>query len=331
MAADPIVWVLADDRTGNVSQATGVAAALGVPCETMPLAYNALARLPNLALGATFRHLRSGSAARLVAPWPDIVIAAGRRTAPVARAIKRSSGGTSFLVQIMWPGRPVAGFDLVAVPAHDRIRAGGNIVTTVGAPHRVTDGTLATAREAWKARLGGLSTPRIAVLVGGSTRRRRFSPAMARELCRLATALGERTGGTLMVATSRRTGPELTELLRAEMRGHIEFHAWQPDRNGNPYLGYLAWSDAVIVTGDSSSMCTEACAAGCPVYIFAPPGLAGSKHGRLHRALYDRGSARPLAGTAGDAGLEEWRGEPLDDAAVVAAEIRRRLADRGAA
>ena len=331
MAADPNVWVLADDRSGNVSQATGVAAALGAPCETMTLAYNALARLPNLALGATFRHLRSGSAAQLVAPWPGIVIAAGRRTAPVARAIKRSSGGRSFLVQIMWPGQPAGGFDLIAVPAHDRIRAGSNIVTTVGAPHNVTGKALAGAREAWKARLGGLAAPRIAVVVGGSTRQRRFSPAMARELCRSASALAERTGGTLMVATSRRTGPELTELLRTEMRARVEFHAWQPGGNDNPYLGYLAWSDIVIVTGDSSSMCTEACATGCPVYIFAPPGLVGSKHERFHRTLYERGSARPLAEAAGDAGPGTWQGEPLDDAAVVVAEIRRRLAGRGAA
>ena len=331
MIPDPTVWVLADDRAGNVSQAVGVAEALGGAYETVTLAYNALARLPNLALGATFAHLRRGSAARLGAPWPDIVIAAGRRTAPAARAIKRSSGGASFLAQIMWPGRPAGGFDLIAVPAHDRIPAGGNVVTTVGAPHRVTGEALAGARETWRARLGGLAGPRIAVLVGGSTRRRRFTPAMARELCRSASALAGRAGGTLMVATSRRTGAELEALLRAHMRGRVEFHAWQPGGGANPYLGYLAWSDAVVVTGDSTSMCTEACAAGRPVHIFAPPGLAGPRHERLHRTLHDRGYARPLDGPAVEAGLGTRRAEPLDDAAAVAAEIRRRLAGAGAA
>ena len=111
-----MIWVLADDRAGHANQALGVADSLGLPYEVKSLEYWGLAKLPNILLGATFVHL-SGDA--LAPPWPDLVIAAGRRTVPVARAIKRAADARCFLVQCMWPGAGAGAIDLIALPAHD--------------------------------------------------------------------------------------------------------------------------------------------------------------------------------------------------------------------
>ncbi len=320
---DKLIWVLADDRAGNVSQALGVAEALGMAFEVKRLAYTPLAGFPFL-IGATLAHLRRPAAHDIRPPWPDLLIAAGRRAAPVARAVKRSSGGRTFLVQTMWPGRPVGEIDLIVAPEHDQVAERPNVIRTVGAPHRVTAARLAAEAEAWHGRLSELARPRIALLVGGSTRRRRFTPGLAAELGRKAAAFARRTDGTLMVTTSRRTETLARDALLAELgdAAKVVFD-WQ-SAGENPYFGYLALADAIIATGDSTSMCAEACATGRPVYIFAPPRWTADKHKRLHQKLYEIGCARPLDTAVEEGAIGDWSYPPLDDAGTVAREIVRR-------
>jgi len=324
----PTVWALADDRAGNRSQCLGVADALGLAYEVKELRYGMGAALPNALLGASFAGLDGASRAGLSPPWPDLVIAAGRRTAPVARRIKRLAGGRAFLAQVMNPGAGARDFDLIAAPRHDRPRSGANVVFITGAPHRLTRARLEAAAAEWRGRFDDLPKPWIALIVGGSTRRRRFTEAMARELAARASKMALKAGGSLLVTTSRRTGAA-TEALLAAVNAPARVHRWPGDKDGdkeagaeddNPYAGYLALADAVIVTGDSVSMCSEACATAAPVYIFAPPALTIAKHARLHAELFEKGYARPLLGS-----LDHWSHPPLNAAADVAAAIRDRL------
>ncbi len=314
----PSVWVLADDRAGNRSQALGVAEALEWPFAVREIAYGALAQLPNIVLGRTLAGLARESRAALAPPWPDLVIAAGRRTAPIARAIRKRSGGRAFLVQLMDPQSGASDFDLIAIPGHDRHPVRPNVIATIGAPHRMTQAVLARAAERWRQRFAALPRPRVALLVGGSTRTGGFTEAMAQTLGAAASRLAAEAGGSLLVSTSRRTGAAAAGLIRAiGVPAHV--YRWG-DAGDNPYAGYLALADAVIVTGDSMSMCTEACATRVPVYIYAPEGFASEKHGRLHRDLFAKGYARPLPER-----LEAWTHPPLNPADEVAGEIRTRL------
>lgn len=315
-----MIWVLADDRAGHANQALGVADALGLPYENKSLAYNGLSKLPNIILGATFLHL-SGDA--LGPPWPALVIAAGRRTVPVARAIKRVSDTPCYLVQCMWPGTGAGAIDLIALPAHDSPHRRANMLRTVAVPHRITAAVLAEARREWQATLGTLPAPRIALLVGGSTAAHDFDAAAARALAGRVTAFAQTRGGSVMVTTSRRTSPAARDALVATVEAA---HRFDGSGDGdNPYLGYLALADVLVVTGDSTTMCAEACATGTPVLIDAPDAITGLKHRALHRALYDRGLARPLDGDAAAFVSQHTIPAPLDDAADIAAEIRRRL------
>ena len=45
-------------------------------------------------------------------------------------------------------------------------------------------------------------------------------------------------------------------------------HHWRAGDNDNPYFGILGLADKFIVTADSISMLSEACATGKPVYMF---------------------------------------------------------------
>lgn len=317
--AKPIIWALLDDRAGNRSQVLGVAETLGLRFQNQELDYTPAAALPNFFVGASFAGLTASSRINLVPPWPDLVIAAGRRTAPVARKIKKDNGERTVLVQIMYPGDTGADeFDLIATPRHDSIGPRPNLIEVTGAPHRVTATKLAEAARDWQGRFDHLPHPWIAVIVGGSSKRRTFSADMARQLGHTVSAMAAEAGGSLLLTTSRRTGEAEGPLLAELQAPHIAFR-WG-DGGENPYFAFLALADAVVVTGDSASMASEACATEGPVYIYAPSELTPHKLTKLHAELYSRGFARPLADR-----LESWTHLPLNTATEIVEEIRRRF------
>ncbi|HTH16462.1 MAG TPA: mitochondrial fission ELM1 family protein [Magnetospirillum sp.] len=314
------VWVLADDRTGNTSQCVGVAEALGWPFAVKDIRYDAAGRLPNLIRGASLLGVIEESRAQLKAPWPKVVIAAGRRTAPVARWLKRQSGAR--LVQIMDPGPGGRDeFDIIFIPAHDAYRKGEpNVSTITGAPHRVTAQRLAEAGELWRPRFEHLPRPWIGLVVGGTTHQREFTPQLARELGKRTAALAR--GGSILATTSRRTSEAAEAALLPELPEPRFVHSWRAGGD-NPFFGLLALADALVVTGESTSMLCECCSTPAPVYVFSPEGMVVPKHARFQQDLYQRGLARPLEpGTL----LEAWSHAPLNDAGNIATIIRERFA-----
>jgi mitochondrial fission protein ELM1 len=309
--------VLADDRPGDANQALAVAEALAWPFTIKPIRYGPLARLPNTLLGASLHHLTGAPRAALVPPWPDVVIAAGRRTAPVARWLKRRQPRL-FHVQLMWPGS-ARGIDLIAAPAHDGRAGRGPVLLTAGPPHRITPTRLATAAEALAPRLAGLPRPYVACLVGGSNRRTPFTPADAQALAHAASRLAQARGGSLLVTTSRRTGAACTAALSGALAGPHFLHPFT-SAGDNPYLGLLGAADGLIVTADSAAMCVEACATGKPVFLFHPAAGSAAKLARLHRSLEEQGHLHPLG-----AAWPAARPPPANPAASIAAAIRARL------
>lgn len=312
----PKIWVLCDDRAGNVGQCLGVAEALGREFERKDIAYNAFAKLPNFFLGATLRAVQAESKAGLKAPWPDLVIAAGRRTAPIARFIKKQSKGATKLVQIMHPGAVGAkDFDLICVPAHDDHVLEENEITMLGAPHRVTEEKLAEAHAHWDDVFSELPQPRIALIVGGATKDKVFSDDMARTLGHKLNQLAKEKGASLLITTSRRTGAAAQALLNEI---HVPAHIFTWGQEGeNPYFGYLACADHIIVTGDSVSMCSEACATGKPVYFYAPSDMISAKHQRMVKSLVEAG-----AGQLFDGVLTPLKGRKVNAALDIANQIK---------
>jgi mitochondrial fission protein ELM1 len=143
---------------------------------------------------------------------------------------------------------------------------------------------------------------------------------------RLASGLrrvAEDSGAGLAVTPSRRTGADNVATIRAALAG-ASCEIWD-ETGDNPYLGYLALADAIVVTSDSVNMVSEACATGKPVHVFHLPG-GSRKFRRFHRAFEAAGLTRPFAGR-----LESWSYEPPRETERVAALIRVRLKDRAQA
>jgi mitochondrial fission protein ELM1 len=312
------IWVLADDRAGNVGQCVGVAEALGMPFEVKNIRYNHWVKLPNSIRSNTLLGIDKKQSSTIKEPWPKLVIAAGRRTAPIARYIKRKSGGKTRLVQIMWPGKPSGDFDLIAVPSHDKKHQETNVFTITGSPNRITPKMLQEAEEKWQGGFVHLPQPLFALIVGGSTKKHEFTTAHAENLGKTVSAMVNEAGGSLLVTTSRRTSPEATLALLSALTCAFQLHDWTKGGE-NPYFGYLACAKALIVTGDSMSMCSEAVATGKPVYISAPADITSTKHARLHKELYNKGWAKPLGEDGGF-----WSYTPENPTDLLAKEIKNR-------
>ncbi|MGE0716677.1 MAG: mitochondrial fission ELM1 family protein [Alphaproteobacteria bacterium] len=310
-------WLLHDGKAGNISQLAGLARALDAEATLLrAVVEGPMALLPGM-LWRSGVVRRPPAGDRLAPPWPDLVIGAGRRTARAVLWVRRASGGRSFAMQFQDSGVPARLVDLVTVPRHDRLR-GANVIVTEGAIHKVTTEDLVAAAATWAPQLAHLPSPRVAVLIGGSSRTYRMTEAAAAGLADALMALRRETGAALMVTASRRTGPAAGALLRARLAG--DGIAFWDGAGDNPYLGYLAAADAIVVTADSVSMASEAAATGKPVMVAEMPG-GSARFARFHARLRELGIARPFTGR-----LESWGYAPPDDAGRVAAEIRRRLA-----
>ncbi len=286
-----MIWILADDRAGNVNQLLGIAEALNVPFERKDIQYNKWVRLPNFLRGSTFIGITKDSRQNLKAPWPQVVLSAGRRSFPVASAIRRLSGGKTKVVQLMNPGKwEEKKCDLLILPEHDQHEKACNIMQVLGTPHRVTEKKLTLEKKHWQPLFNNYPSARLGLIIGGATKDHPFTIQAAQQL---VDEVKKMKAKSLLITTSRRTPKEVVELLEKQLPEPKFFYKFG-DKSENPYFGILSMADQIIVTGDSMSMCSECCATAKPVFIFASHEMIGAKHARFHQSLYEKGYAAPL-------------------------------------
>ena len=312
---DLTCWALTEGFAGMESQCVGLAEALGLPCAIkrvrrprMPLKYLPPSLWPN----PLSRNLENV----LAPPWPDVLISSGRGSVAAALAVRRASAGKTFTVHIQTPYVDSSRFDLVVIPQHDSLR-GDNVLVTRTALHGVTRERLAEAAQRFNARLSYLPRPLIAVLVGGSNKHQNCSPETMHQMADQLIAAARECGGGLAVTTSRRTEEENERVLRERLRA-VPLFFWDGVQE-NPYLGLLALADAIVVTSDSVSMVSEACATGKPVHVFNMGG-GHRKLRQFHKTLMDDGVTRPFA-----ARIEQWSYDPPNETEQIAAIVRDRL------
>jgi len=300
------------------SQCLGLAEALGLEPIVKRIVLRAPWRLlsPYLRMGLGWAFEDSANA--LAPPWPDLLIASGRQSIPASLYVReqsRRAGKRTFTIQIQNPVIDAGNFDLVVAPLHDEL-TGSNVVSTIGALHRVTKKRLAGEAASLSPRVAQLPRPYVGVMIGGANASYRFGlremEAMAENLCILAA----RMKASLLITASRRTGDANVAALRNAL-SNVPAFLW----NGigdNPYYGILGLSDYLIVTADSVNMISEACASGRPVFIYDLPG-GSPKSSRFLRTIEERGLARKF-----EIPLAPFSPLPLDEMSSVVAEVERR-------
>jgi mitochondrial fission protein ELM1 len=309
-------WIISEGYAGLQAQALGLAEAAGLSPDLRVLRRRRLWSMlpprlwPSPRLGVEREALRG--------PVPSLIIGCGGLAAavgagPARRPARRPA---TRIVQIQHPRMRLDRFDLIVAARHDEL-TGPNVVVTRTALHRVTAARLDAAAAEWAQRLAHLPRPLVAVLVGGSNGRFRLDlpvgTALAAQLASMIKA--DKVG--LALTPSRRTDAAVTAVLTEQLS---PLGGWVWDGTGeNPYFGLLALADAIVVTGDSVSMVSEAAATRAPVMLAPLPGRSRRIHLFLEGLRAD-GRVRDFGGR-----LDLWPVEPINDTAEAAAEMWRRL------
>jgi hypothetical protein len=112
-----------------------------------------------------------------------------------------------------------------------------------------------------------LPKPYTGVIVGGNSGPYTLGVKAVESIIRRANRMAARRNGSLLISTSARTAKTVVQILKQSVSVPHYLYQWRADGGANPYFGILALSDELIVTADSVSMLSEACATGKPVYM----------------------------------------------------------------
>jgi mitochondrial fission protein ELM1 len=274
MQAEPqraqfLVWVLQGTRQGDNAQAQALAERLGTAFVLKRLAWSRFHLLPNVLTGAGLLAVDRERSDSLSPPWPDAVIAVGRRTAPIAVWIKRQSEARTRLIQLGRPRFPLDRFDLVITTPQYALPDGPNVVKAL---LPITSGLAMPDSGLWQARFSHLPPPWTGVLVGGSTFPFRLGRAEALDLGEKLKAYQRQNQGSLLVSTSPRTSKDVAGILAEAVGSNGHVHHWTSGTE-NPHRFILSEAERFIVTEDSASMLAEACRSRQPVEIYELPRL----------------------------------------------------------
>ena len=279
----PRTWLMMGHRAGDNSQVQALAEALGWPFETRHFVYRPTELLTNLTVPLTLAGIVQRKSSKLEPPWPELIISAGRRNEPVCRWIQIQAAKLGQRIRLVHCGRPwarILNFDLVVTTPQYRLPQRDNVLHNSTPLHRVTEGRLEAEGVRWRARLAHLPQPYISVIIGGNSGPFSYDKRAAARLGRQASAMAKALGGSLLITTSARTAAETLPVLESALEVPNFFFKWRKDAEDNPYFAFLDLAERHIVTGDSMSMLTEACAprraAGAPS---ADP--RGRQHSRL--------------------------------------------------
>ena len=175
-------------------------------------------------------------------PECSVVVSAGSETYYANRVLARFLGTRS--VAIMLPRGYCYDFDLIVAQQHDRPPARDNIlVLPVNLSFPEPEGLV--SREGEK--------PCVSLIIGGSSRHYKMDAALLeKQMQQIFDLFPE---ADFLVTTSRRTPPEVEALVD---KGPFRYKVIDSRQAVNPIPDFLAISDYVFVTEDSTSMISEA-------------------------------------------------------------------------
>jgi len=317
-------WIISEGAAGMENQALGLAEALGIKPICVKIPKPPLHNIvpPQMQFSNHLLKIVKDSAAKEtnIKEYPSLVISCGHKAVAYAIALRQVNPKKTLTIHIQNPMVPSRFFDLIIAPAHDKI-SGKNIIETNGAIHRITMDKLAEAHNHFQNDLSTFPKPLILALVGGSTKRYKFDISAAKEIGKELKTLALRMNGSVILTTSRRTDPDCQHTLKMELE-NVPGSLWDGNSK-NPYLGYLAHADYILVTCDSITMISEAVATGKPVYIFSLKGRGSSRFRKFYDTFLEAGYIKWYNGS-----LSSWDYAPPVETELAAKKVKKFLGER---
>lgn len=272
------VVILDDGKTGHLRQAQAVAHSIDVQTKPVKiyeldlmfknkifeqlLRFVTFARLdvflsPMVFLKAA---LTPDSYAKLDDVYSDIIICTGSSTRAVALLLAREN--MSKTISIMKPTPfSTKRFNLSIIPYHDNPKLSKNVLITHGALNMVSPERLAKAKEELSRHASIKQGLNIGVLIGGDSKYYNLDIKLAERMIKALKLFCDKYGAWLLLSTSRRTPEDVDIYIRKSLEAYPRciFKVFPNEENFDFAVnGILAVSQAVIVTGESISMVSEA-------------------------------------------------------------------------
>lgn len=264
----PLIWVLKGLRQGDTAQAMALALQVGGRVESKQLSFNRWYAVPNWVAGAGVGHLTDDARRLLRPPWPDAVVATGRRTARVALWIKQQSGERTKLIQLGRPRMNVNAFDVVVTTSQYGLPTGGPVME-LALPFAVPKSVAADELQHFAAAWHDLPRPWVLGVIGGGKYPIRLSDAELVEFGKLLSTKATSLGGSVVLLDSPRSPAGALQTVAAQISAPL----WTAVRGQgpNPYQASLQLCDHLAVTSDSVSMVSEMLQTEKPVWVFKLP------------------------------------------------------------
>ena len=216
--------------------------------------------------------LEPGTYDALIKSYADIVVSCGSSLAGISLLLKAENQAKS--VVVMKPPFGASQFDAVLVPRHDKMKPGKNIFITETALSQINLKMLQTESKKLSQDLNLRNgNKKIGLLVGGDTDGMKFSKALLEKLLEELKRYSDETDSYVLATSSRRTPAWADALVKQSLKGSkrcpLLVIANEENRLG-VVPGILGLSDALVVSGESMSMVSEAIASGKPVIVFMP-------------------------------------------------------------
>lgn len=302
----PSVWTLSDGAPGNDAQVEALARALGWPTRALDVRLGERSRWPLASRGAHLRGIDGDAeSAGLAPPWPDLVIAAGRRVAPVARWIgERARGRTRVVALGPKAATPADAVDLAITPRGANFFPHPNRLETdrpfVPVPVPVPVPAHAASGDGrWRERIEGIHGRKLLVAIGSGTGRLGLDERSAEALGRLVAESAAELGVSVLVSASRHASDAIFEACLRGLGRMALVHRETPDQRPEerPWRELVAAADLFVMVGLGETSLAEICATGRPVFL--APQLRGGRtrwsrlRDGLTDAIADRAQARP--------------------------------------
>ncbi len=275
-------WILSSGLIGCENQCLGVIERLGIETEIKKIK-------PSMAVSVFAPYGTAFLNPQVREPWPDLVIAAGRKTIPYLRYIRRASKKECKTIYLQDPRIDSKEFDIVWAPEHDSIK-GNNVIKTITSPNRVTNELLNYHHDKWLDKLSKFKGPFIGFLIGGKSKAYNFNDDECEKIIQ-ALNFVIINGYTPLITLSRRSPKVLSDRIKNLL---IDKESLFYDGQGdNPYFAILKASEIIITTPDSANMISEAINVPKPVYYIDIKSNS-KRFNKFINALVNSGHIRPF-------------------------------------
>lgn len=245
-------WILVDQNNPLLEmQCLAVAELMDFPAHLHRVSMPWFWRYMPLGLGVDVTVRAHSTPKPLMTPWPSFVLCSGSVALKIGTYLRKKHH--TFTVAL---GTSSSSFHKVVLEGHQQDEKSNKIIT-LGPLHRIHADVLLQARKTFYRKIDHLPKPRVGLFLEGEEP---LEPLREELIC-----LYKKTPFSLMIH-----GGMLSEKNKKYLTAfpqEIPQLFWHGQEN-DPYLGFLAHSDAIIVSNSSSLKVAQASSAGTSLFIY---------------------------------------------------------------